>query len=70
MESMKARARSLLLVMALVATTLMGAAVPSAVAQPEGDRSAECIDGVAYVPELDGHPILETGEFPCENVEA
>ena len=69
MESMKARARSLLLVMALVAMTLMGAAVPSAVAQPEGDRSAECIDGVAYVPELDGHPILETGEFPCDNVD-
>lgn len=33
------------------------------------DRYAPCVDGVAYVPELDGHPILGTGAFPCDNVD-
>lgn len=30
------------------------------------DRAAPCVDGVAYVPEFDGHPYLGTGAFPCE----
>nr|WP_274388206.1 choice-of-anchor B family protein [Salsipaludibacter albus] len=30
------------------------------------DRAAPCVDGVAYVPEFDGHPYLGSGAFPCE----
>ncbi len=33
------------------------------------DRSAPCVDGVAYVPALDGHDWLGTGAFPCDDVD-
>lgn len=33
------------------------------------DRFAPCVDGTAYLPEFDGHVLLETGAFPCDNVD-
>jgi choice-of-anchor B domain-containing protein len=41
---------------------------PPAQAQPPR-RFAPCIRGTAFVPELEGHPILQTGAFPCDRVD-
>jgi len=32
-------------------------------------RFAACVRGSAHVPEFDGHPVLETGRFPCDRVD-
>jgi choice-of-anchor B domain-containing protein len=32
-------------------------------------RFAPCVQGTAYIAELDGHPILETGAFPCDGID-
>ena len=33
------------------------------------DRFAPCVQGVAYLPEFDGHPVLGSGAFPCDGVD-
>jgi choice-of-anchor B domain-containing protein len=33
------------------------------------DRSAPCVQGTAYLPEFDGHPVLGSGAFPCDGVD-
>lgn len=32
-------------------------------------RFAPCVRGTAHLPEFDGHPVLETGRFPCDGVD-
>jgi choice-of-anchor B domain-containing protein len=33
------------------------------------DRFAPCVQGVAYLAEFDGHPVLGSGAFPCDGVD-
>jgi choice-of-anchor B domain-containing protein len=40
---------------------------PDAAQRP--DRFAPCVRGVAHLPEFDGHPVLESGAFPCHRVD-
>ena len=40
---------------------------PTSSDQP--DRFAACVQGVAYLPEFDGHPVLGSGAFPCSQVD-
>ena len=49
----------------LGAATRQGA--PAQTTPPE--RFAPCVKGVAHLPEFDGHPVLESGAFPCKRTD-
>jgi choice-of-anchor B domain-containing protein len=73
---MKPRTISLVAAIFGFATIVGTAGSPSAAASPVAPdqanppgRFAPCVNGVAHLPEFDGHPVLQSGAFPCERVD-
>jgi choice-of-anchor B domain-containing protein len=75
----RAKAGYVMVIVALLATTLMGTTASMAQEGQPGrpqtptpanpDRHAPCVQGTAFIEELEGHEILQTGAFPCDRVD-